>query len=163
MARRAAPRRAWLLAAAWVVALALALAAAALPAQSALPCPPAATELNALGRDYRALRSQHGHFDGATRNPAVDDFGAAKHCLMDALRQVLQRERPSQRALRLTLGAPDHAWAADVPAPKPLPEGWQPQPGDRLQWYRWRGERDGLLVWLRQGRVRDSGWSLSHE
>ncbi len=123
------------------------------------------TSFQKLLAQYQSLAPLRGHFDGERWNPDIDQYGAAKYCVMDALRQALVLKRASLVQTLAWLGAPDARWATDEPAQRVMADAMPRGLGavDEYLWYRWRGQRDGLLLAVHQGRVIFAGWALSGE
>lgn len=160
-------RRDWLRQAAVCASAACAAASSADP-QVQRQQAPAAQEWLRLAAEYRELQAGRGHFDeGGRWQAALDAHGGRKQQLMEGLRQALlalpDAERPDRVRLLQALGEPEMQWLGAERALAPLPAGWQPAAADRLLWYRWRGRRDGLLLWLRGESLYRIDWSLSWE
>jgi hypothetical protein len=130
------------------------------------PCQPAYSSadpsFNALLSQFHTLAPLRGHFDGAGWNDAIDRYGAQKYCVLDALRLELVRQQPGLSQALSWLGAPDARWPADKPPQRPVPAD-APDTLDEYLWYRWRGQRDGLLLGVQQQRVVYAAWSMSGE
>lgn len=148
-----------------VIAVAVAVMAVA---ASAADAPAFDQRLQALGAEYRRLQTQRGHFDGASRNEAVDRWGGRKHEVMESLRQGLAARPHTTRAQVVSLlGEPDAQWRAGEPAPRLLPSELRetPAPDALWLWYRWRGTRDGLALRFapRNDRLELVAWSYTGE
>jgi hypothetical protein len=148
-----------------VIAVAIAVTAVA---ASAAEAPAFDAPLQALGAEYRQLQAQHGHFDGASRNEAVDRWGGRKHEVMESLRRGLAaRPLTTRQQVLSLLGAPDAQWRADEPAQRLLPAELRepPAPHALWLWYRWRGTRDGLVLRFdrRNDRLELVAWSYTGE
>lgn len=150
---------------AWVaLPIAFALAACAGAATTDPPGP----RWQDLAPEYQALQQQRGHFDGADWNPEIDRFDGRKHRLMRRLAAALAQTPPTLDELTAALGPPDARWRAGAGSPQgplqsPLPAELRPRAGDTLLWYRWRGNRDGLVLLIREQRLAQIAWSHALE
>lgn len=164
-------RRALTLAAAMAIAATPACAQAAADGQ--LSAQPAAdARLSAqpvadarLSAQWRELRSQRGHFDGAAYNPDVDRWQGRKHVLMQALAAQAMSEHASRDTLTQRMGAPDALWRAGAAAHTSALEQarWQGVPRGEFMVYHWRGQHDRLIIALHNGRVVATGWLMALE
>lgn len=151
------------------IAVAIAIAVAVMTvAASAADAPAFDQRLQALGAEYRRLQAQQGHFDGASRDEAVDRWGGRKHEVMESLRQGLAaRPHTTRTQVVSLLGAPDAQWHAGEPAQRLLPAELRepPAPHALWLWYRWRGTRDGLALRFdhRNDRLELVAWSYTGE
>lgn len=149
-------RRLWLLAGA-SSALALAQGACAQPGRAAA--------IDELAAQWRALRTQRGHFDGAAFNADVDRWQGRKHVLMQQLAAHALEQRLHSGALRRLLGTPDETWregqgdhAAALQQAR-----WQGTPRGTLAVFHWRGRHDRLVFALHADRVVAAGWLYTLE
>lgn len=129
-------------------------------------CAQAAGSADAASREYRALRSVRGHFDGGAYDETVDRWQGRKHVLMQQLAGELLRERATTAQVRERMGEPDAALDARAPANAKLlqrvtAEGTA-RP-DAIWLYRWRGARDQLAFALTGGRVIATVWLYEYE
>lgn len=100
-------------------------------------------QLEDLGREYRELRKQTGHFSGGdTWNDAVDHWKGRKHEVMAELGRQLGQVR-TDRLLQI-MGPPDERRAN--------------------RWiYFWRGGHDYLYFEVEGARVTSSHWWMAGE
>jgi hypothetical protein len=139
------------------------LACWALPA---VACAQGAT-VDAQALQWRALRMQQGHFDGARWNDEVDRWQGRKHQLMQALAQRAREQSATQAALVRWMGQPDARWKPGQAEHGTALQSaqWQGRPPlqSDLWVYNWRARHDRLVFALDGGRVVATGWLFTLE
>jgi hypothetical protein len=118
-----------------------------------------------VATQWKTLRAQRGHFDGARWNDDVDRWQGRKHVLMQALAAQAASEQLSRAALTQRMGEPDAQWRVGQPAHTSALEQaqWRGTPSGEVLVYHWRGEHDRLLFAMGNGRVVATGWLMVHE
>ncbi|KAK3831943.1 MAG: hypothetical protein J3R72DRAFT_454512 [Linnemannia gamsii] len=66
-----------------------------------------ASEFQALGQSYQALRQVQGHWDGGDSNPAVDNFNGEKHQTLQKLGAYFGKPGTPAANILETMGQPD--------------------------------------------------------
>ena len=110
-----------------------------------------------LGREFRSLRAQPGHFSGGAWNDAVDRFGGRKQQVMLALAQLFGDGTHAVAEIEAVMGPPD-----EVLKPGDTMYAQAYSGGDarvhELIVYQWRGGHD-FLYFASDGRLAlASGW-----
>jgi hypothetical protein len=131
---------------------------------STLACAQAPAD-DGLALQWRLLRVQKGHFDGAAWNDDVDLWQGRKHQLMQALAQRARDQAVPEATLLQWMGPPDAEFKSGQPAYADAVQRiqWQGTPRGDLLVYNWRARHDRLLLAVHLGRVVASGWLLTLE
>lgn len=120
---------------------------------------------DALAVQWRSLRAQRGHFDGAPWNDEVDRWQGRKHQLMQALAQRAREHAAPEATLLQWMGPPDARWRLGQPEHGDAVQRaqWQGVPQGDLLVYNWRAHHDRLVLAVHRGRVVATGWLLNLE
>lgn len=122
-------------------------------------------------REFAALRTVRGHFDGGSWAADVDRWQGRKHQLMQCLAAGLSAAGTPAERVRQQMGEPD----ARVACPSAACSGVvrlmeAPSDGERtvadgiqLWVYQWRGQHDRLVFSVREGRVTEVSWAYALE
>lgn len=102
------------------------------------------------GREFVALRSVRGHFDGGAWTADVDRWQGRKHLLMQCLAAGLSAPgTPIERVVEW-MGEPDSRVACDA--------------GACTRWaYHWRGVHDRLVFSVERGKITGVAWDYALE
>jgi hypothetical protein len=120
---------------------------------------------DAQALQWRTLRAQRGHFDGARWNDEVDRWQGRKHQLMQALAQRAREQAALEATLTQWMGPPDARWKPGQPEHGHAMQSaqWQGVPQGDLLVYNWRAKHDRLVFAVHGGRVVATGWLLTFE
>lgn len=145
------------------------------PSESASP---STGNIEALGTDFRKMRSVKGHWEGGEYNELVDSPQGAKHTTMQTLGNYLGAPGITVQRVMELLGQPDNVSAAGIvvqqmpgpvipadlaPFTTPVPNADEPVGPIRLT-YNWRGNFSTLYfdVDPQSKTVLSSGWTQEH-
>jgi hypothetical protein len=117
-------------------------------------------DAQALALQWRLLRTQRGHFDGARWNDEVDRYQGRKHQVMQALAQSAREQSAREATLVQWMGPPDEQWSSGQIAQAQAIERakWNGAPQGDVLVYNWRARHDRLVFAVHQGRVVATGW-----
>lgn len=155
----------------------LTFAAAVWCAGSALAAdrtPAAVPPAGDAAQTFRALRAVPGHFNGGVWNDDVDRWQGRKHVAMQRMAEQALRTRATAAQLQRSMGVPDaglqpgnaaHARAIETAQWLATADGAPRPTGNtaKLWLYRWRGQRDQLVLALEHDRVVAAGWLYEWE
>jgi hypothetical protein len=122
-------------------------------------------------KDFAALRTVRGHFDGGSWAADVDRWQGRKHQLMQCLAAGLSAVGTPVERVVARMGEPD----ARVNCPSAECDGvirlMEARPdgeravanGIQLWVYQWRGQHDRLVFSMREGRVTEVSWAYALE
>lgn len=121
-----------------------------------------AAPLDDLAAEFRALRTQRGHFSGGEWHDAVDRWGGRKHRVMLELAEALGSGNHTRAGVIALMGEPDEV----------LPKGQRASMGayngndarvSELLVYEWRGRHDFLFFTSDGTRVFAADWWFALE
>lgn len=122
-------------------------------------------------REFAALRTVHGHFDGGNWTADVDRWQGRKHRLMQCLAAGLSAAGTPVERVQALMAEPDARVACPSAACDELarlmeaPADGAPAVANGIQlWvYQWRGRHDRLVFSVDGGRVTHVGWAYALE
>lgn len=121
-----------------------------------------------IGARLAELRAQKGHFEGGQWQAALDRWQGEKHCLLQLGAALALGQQASPQQVQVLLGVADRTSALAHTSGRPSTSSTLPAAcggGHTKQWlwYRWRGERDSMLLEFSQNKLHNINWCLSHE
>lgn len=122
-------------------------------------------------KEFAALRTVRGHFDGGNWAADVDRWQGRKHQVMQCLAAGLSAAGTPVERVRERMGEPDarvNCPSAECEGVVRLMEaradGAQRVATTRQLWvYQWRGQHDRLVFSVVAGKVSDVGWAYALE
>ena len=121
-----------------------------------------AASLEDLAAEFRALRTQRGHFSGGEWNDAVDRWGGRKHQVMVELAEALGDGTRARADVVRLMGEPDEVLRKDRRAFTDAYNGNDARVRELLV-YEWRGRHDFLFFTSDDARVLGAEWWFAGE